>query len=200
MIPAYSPQARGRSERSFGTWQSRLPQELRLAAITTVEAANRFLCERYLDMEYIIPIHKANRRWSPESGRSNIFLSKSAVTLNFENQDSSLRLAQNTGQLTTLTGTSRAPLSASFFRKLSTLQATIVERFPKPDVVKGCHATERLHDSPSTDLANTFISFKQCGSVHKTHGAHIAGQPVVIGTESMRSEAETWSPSGVQPL
>ena len=31
MIPAYSPQARGRSERSFGTWQSRLPQELRLA-------------------------------------------------------------------------------------------------------------------------------------------------------------------------
>jgi len=49
MIPAYSPQARGRSERSFGTWQSRLPQELRLAAITPVEAANRFLRERYLD-------------------------------------------------------------------------------------------------------------------------------------------------------
>jgi transposase len=49
MIPAYSPQARGRSERSFGTWQSRLPQELRLAAITTVEAANEFLRERYLE-------------------------------------------------------------------------------------------------------------------------------------------------------
>ncbi len=30
MIPAYSPQARGRSERSSGTWQRRLPQELRL--------------------------------------------------------------------------------------------------------------------------------------------------------------------------
>jgi hypothetical protein len=30
MIPAYSPQARGRSERSFSTWQGRLPQELRL--------------------------------------------------------------------------------------------------------------------------------------------------------------------------
>jgi transposase len=28
MIPAYSPQARGRSERNFGTWQGRLPQEL----------------------------------------------------------------------------------------------------------------------------------------------------------------------------
>ena len=37
MIPAYSPQARGRSERNFGTWQGRLPQELRLRGITTVE-------------------------------------------------------------------------------------------------------------------------------------------------------------------
>jgi len=48
MIPAYSPQARGRSERSFGTWQSRLPQELRLAGIATIEQANRFLRERYI--------------------------------------------------------------------------------------------------------------------------------------------------------
>src|SRR5271157_5395187 len=48
MIPAYSPQARGRSERSFGTWQGRLPQELRLHGITTVEAANRFLREEYI--------------------------------------------------------------------------------------------------------------------------------------------------------
>jgi hypothetical protein len=48
MIAAYSPQARGRSERSFGTWQGRLPQELRLAGIATVEAANRFLQEQYI--------------------------------------------------------------------------------------------------------------------------------------------------------
>lgn len=47
MIPAYSPQARGRSERSFGTWQGRLPQELRLAGIRTLEAANQFLSEHY---------------------------------------------------------------------------------------------------------------------------------------------------------
>jgi transposase len=45
MIPAYSPQARGRSERSFGTWQNRLPQELRLAGIDTIEQANFFLRE-----------------------------------------------------------------------------------------------------------------------------------------------------------
>jgi transposase len=48
MIPAYSPQARGRSERSFGTWQGRLPQELRLAGITQMDEANRFLRERYI--------------------------------------------------------------------------------------------------------------------------------------------------------
>src|ERR1700680_1689892 len=48
MIAAYSPQARGRSERSFGTWQGRLPQELRLAGITTVEGANAFLRKRYI--------------------------------------------------------------------------------------------------------------------------------------------------------
>ena len=48
MIPAYSPQARGRSERSFGTWQARLPQELRLAGIATVAAANRFLRDHYI--------------------------------------------------------------------------------------------------------------------------------------------------------
>src|SRR4051794_29277339 len=48
MIPAYSPQARGRSERNFGTWQGRLPQELRLANITSLEAANAFLRDRYI--------------------------------------------------------------------------------------------------------------------------------------------------------
>ena len=48
MIPAYSPQARGRSERSFGTWQGRLPQELRLRQMRTLEAANGFLREDYI--------------------------------------------------------------------------------------------------------------------------------------------------------
>jgi len=48
MIPAYSPQARGRSERGFGTWQGRLPQELRLAGITKLATANQFLNEKYI--------------------------------------------------------------------------------------------------------------------------------------------------------
>ena len=42
-IAAYSPQARGRSERLFATLQDRLPKELRLAGIGTVEAANAWL-------------------------------------------------------------------------------------------------------------------------------------------------------------
>ena len=42
-ILARSPQARGRSERAFGTIQGRLPQELALLQITTYDAANRYL-------------------------------------------------------------------------------------------------------------------------------------------------------------
>jgi hypothetical protein len=47
VIPAYSPQAKGRIERLFGTFQDRVVKELRLAQVTTREAANRFLA-RYL--------------------------------------------------------------------------------------------------------------------------------------------------------
>ncbi len=47
-IAAYSPEARGRSERAFGTLQNRLVKELALAGVTTIEAANRFIAETYL--------------------------------------------------------------------------------------------------------------------------------------------------------
>jgi hypothetical protein len=47
-IPAYSPEARGRSERMFGTLQARIPKELALYNITTIEAANKYLKEVYL--------------------------------------------------------------------------------------------------------------------------------------------------------
>jgi transposase len=59
-IPAYSPEARGRSERMFGTLQDRLVKELRLAGITTMEEANRFLREVYL------PQHNARFAVAPE--------------------------------------------------------------------------------------------------------------------------------------
>jgi transposase len=47
-IAAYSPQARGRSERVFSTLQDRLPKELKLAGISTLEAANRWISEIYI--------------------------------------------------------------------------------------------------------------------------------------------------------
>jgi transposase len=52
-IAAYSPEARGRSERAFRTLQDRLPKELALAGVTDVEAANRYIREVYL------PAHNA---------------------------------------------------------------------------------------------------------------------------------------------
>ena len=66
MIPAYSPQARGRSERSFGTWQGRLPQELRLRNMHTLEAANQFLREQY--------IAEFNQRFQVAGQRGSAFL------------------------------------------------------------------------------------------------------------------------------
>ena len=56
LIPAYSPEARGRSERMFGTLQGRLPPELRCRGITDMAASNRFL------REVFVPEH--NRRFS----------------------------------------------------------------------------------------------------------------------------------------
>lgn len=47
-IAAYSPQARGRSERLFRTWQDRLPKELALAGITDMAAANRYLNDVFI--------------------------------------------------------------------------------------------------------------------------------------------------------
>ena len=59
-IAAYAPEARGRSERTFGTLQDRLPKELALAGIATVDAANRFIRTTYL------PEHNARFGVPPE--------------------------------------------------------------------------------------------------------------------------------------
>ena len=72
MIPAYSPQARGRSERNFGTWQGRLPQELRLRGIITLEAANRFLREGYIgefNRRFAVPATQPGSAFLPSARR-----------------------------------------------------------------------------------------------------------------------------------
>jgi transposase len=48
MIPAYSPEARGRSERAFRTHQDRLVKELALAGITEMEQANAYIRDVYM--------------------------------------------------------------------------------------------------------------------------------------------------------
>jgi hypothetical protein len=59
LIPASAPEARGRSERMFGTLQGRLPPELRAAGITTMAAANQYLREVFL------PAHNAAFQVAP---------------------------------------------------------------------------------------------------------------------------------------
>jgi transposase len=82
MIPAYSPQARGRSERNFGTWQGRLPQELRLRGIRTIEDANCFLREDY--------IAEFNRRFQVPAGQRGsafVAVARKPLDLIFSLQD-----------------------------------------------------------------------------------------------------------------
>jgi hypothetical protein len=101
MIPAYSPQARGRSERRFGTWQGRLPQELRLAGITGLEEANRFLREYYIgemNRKFGVPATQPGHAFVPVRGQDldRIF------SLQHERavaQDNTVRLGDRTWQI-----------------------------------------------------------------------------------------------------
>ena len=71
MIAAYSPQARGRSERMFSTHQERLPKELALAGITDITQANKYLEEIYLpqfNQEFIKPAREEGSAFTPLLG------------------------------------------------------------------------------------------------------------------------------------
>ncbi len=71
MIPAYSPQARGRSERAFLTHQDRLPKELAAYGITTMDAANQYLAEVYqpaFNAEFIQPAAEKGSAFVPWVG------------------------------------------------------------------------------------------------------------------------------------
>jgi hypothetical protein len=71
-IASYSPQGRGRMERVFGTLQKRLPQELRLARIKTVAAANRYLKERFIpdyNARFAVPAAEPGSAFIPYVGR-----------------------------------------------------------------------------------------------------------------------------------
>lgn len=71
LIPAYSPEARGRSERVFRTLQDRLPKELALAGITDMAGANRYLAERFLpayNRRFAVPAAEAGTAFVPWIG------------------------------------------------------------------------------------------------------------------------------------
>ena len=68
-IAAYSPEARGRSERLFRTLQDRLPKEFRLAGIKTVAAANRWLAQHYLaahNARFAVPAEQDGSAFVPD--------------------------------------------------------------------------------------------------------------------------------------
>ncbi len=71
MIPAYSPEARGRSERAFRTHQERLPKELAFQGITTMDAANRYLAQVYqpaFNAEFMQPAKEKGSAFVPWVG------------------------------------------------------------------------------------------------------------------------------------
>ena len=70
-IGAYSPQARGRSERAFGTLQDRLINELALAGVASIEAANLFIREVYLpahNARFAVPAAQPGSAFTPIPG------------------------------------------------------------------------------------------------------------------------------------
>ena len=70
-IAAYSPEARGRSERVFRTLQDRLPKEFRLAGIRSIEAANRWLAESYIaeyNARFAVEPEQAGSGFVPDRG------------------------------------------------------------------------------------------------------------------------------------
>lgn len=71
LIPAYSPEARGRSERTFRTLQDRLPKELAQAGITDRAAANQFLRTRFVpayNQRFAVPAAEAGTAFIPWVG------------------------------------------------------------------------------------------------------------------------------------
>jgi transposase len=71
MIAAYSPEARGRSERAFQTHQDRLVKELALHGITDMDAANRYVTQVYLpafNAEFTQPAAEEGSAFVPWTG------------------------------------------------------------------------------------------------------------------------------------
>jgi hypothetical protein len=90
MIAAYSPEARGRSERAFLTHQDRLPKELALQGITDMDAANRYLAQEYnpsFNSEFMQPPSEDGSAFVPWIGTNldDILCQQEERTVNADN-------------------------------------------------------------------------------------------------------------------
>lgn len=102
VIHAYSPQAKGRIENLFGTLQDRLVKELRLAGVSTIPEANRFLREVFLPAYNarfrVKPVSPANLHW-PVSPKEDLDQILSVQSERYVNRDFTIRFKSRWLQL-----------------------------------------------------------------------------------------------------
>lgn len=163
MIAAYSPQARGRGERNFRTWQGRLPQELRLRGITTIEAANTFLRETYIE--------EFNRRFSvraAESGTAFLPLRRRDLDFVFSSQHERTVARDNTVQYGKLV----LQIEKTKFRhSLAGCHVTVCEHTDSTlSICYGPHVVGRFLED-GTPLGDRPVSPRRSRSGTKTTGA-----------------------------
>lgn len=175
MVPAYSPQARGRSERNFGTWQGRLPQELRLAGIGTVEQANRFLREDY--------VAEFNRKFTvPAVGKGTAFRRCSRTDLNwiFTVQTERVVAKDNTVAI----GDRRWQLEKARFRHtLAGCTVTIHEHLDGAVSIRyGPHVVGRFEANGAPLGGKTTKKPKRCGKVEISPTARDSHFPTATTT------------------
>ena len=176
-IGAYSPQARGRSERAFATLQDRLVNELALAGITDIAAANAFIGEVYL------PAHNA-RFAIPAAGEGSAFTpipasistrscasrrsARSAMTIASPTGRSSSRsrkarcgrISSGRGSRSTSTPTARTPSStgraasaATTKRERSEMRKAPLNSARRPSAVDGMDKPRLAHPAHSRTKA-----------------------------------------------
>jgi transposase len=150
MIAAYSPQARGRGERNFRTWQGRLPQELRLRNITTLEAANAFLRDHYLQQfntSFTVSAAQSGTAFVP-AGPLNLDRIFSIQHERSVNPDNTVRLANMVLQIQPTPW--RSTLASSHVLVLEQLDGTL-------SIMYGPHIVGRYHPDgqPLVDAVST---------------------------------------------
>lgn len=204
MIPAYSPQARGRSERMFGTLQRRLPQELRLHGITDMESANRFLQEVYLpghNTRFMKQAQSEDSAFTPLMG----FALEDVLCIQEDRvvaHDNTLRYKGKTLQI--LEDASRCSYAKCKVRVLEYLDDSVAV-FHGPRRLQSVVLGSKPEENKEVDFSDAFIAlgpdsvWKDEGEASpppspdtgRTHGAQVARQrcPILRMAETLSAQA-----------